>query len=107
MAVDDRIDVGPAAIDLAMNEALDVERPTGIADRVAVHIECDDVVALDQCRRNLARQQVVLAIHGMPDADVTERIEDAFVREDPIGEHEITDGRIRRRDGCGGGLLPR
>ena len=103
MAVDDGDDVGPRAVDLAMNEALEIDAPVAGVDRLAVEIERQDVRRRDERGRHVAREQEVRGRAVVPDADVTEAVDDAFVVEDPIGDRELGDecGVGRRERRCG------
>ena len=54
MVVDDRHDVGADAIDLAVDEALEIRRPRIAVERVAVEIEAEDVSRSDAGWRETA-----------------------------------------------------
>ena len=57
MAVDDRLNIGPRAVDLAVDEPLQIYAATFGIERRAVEVEGDDVVAPDEARRHVAREQ--------------------------------------------------
>ena len=52
------------AIDLAVDEALQIHAPAGRIERRAVQVERDDVVAPDERRRHVAREQEVVRATG-------------------------------------------
>jgi len=92
VTVDDGVDVRPHLVDLAVDETLLVGAAPLRIDRLAVEVVLHDVVRRDRRRRDRARHQIAIWIAGIADADMTEAIEDLFVREDTVGEHQIFDG---------------
>ncbi len=72
-----------------MDEALEIGRLAAGIDRLALERELHDVVLLDAIRRPRARQEEVLRVIGMPDADVAERVDHAFGRQDAVGGDEF------------------
>src|SRR5262249_6661428 len=95
MIVDDGVHVGPCFIDRAVNEALEVGRRCVLIDGVAVERVFDNVGALDALGCARARQEVMPRIVRVPRADVTERIDDALVRQNAIGRHQFFENKIK------------
>ena len=60
MRMHHRHDVRPRFEDAGMDEALEIERALLVAHRLAVEVELDDVVALDQLGRERARDEEML-----------------------------------------------
>src|SRR5262249_15790342 len=85
VAVDDGVDVRPHLVDLAVDEPLFVGTTPLRIDRLAVEIVLHDVVGRDRRWRDRARHQITVWIAGIADADMTEAIENLFVREDTVG----------------------
>ena len=83
-----RHDVGPRLEDRGMDEALQI-RLALVADRLAHLVELDQVVALDQFRRQRARHEEALRIVGMAHADMAVGIDHVFVGENAIGDDEV------------------
>jgi hypothetical protein len=82
-----------------MNHALAVRHAATRIDGRAVERELHQILELDERGAALARQDEALAIARIAHADVTERIDDAFVREDAVGGHEAAKlGQWRQLD---------
>jgi hypothetical protein len=62
-------------------------------DGVAVEVVFDDIGGRDEPRCEIARLEKVIRPLKAAHADVAEAIEDAFVRQDSIRDHEIVDKR--------------
>ena len=92
-----RLDVPACPVDPGVNEPLEEDLPTPRVDRIAVAIEFQDVVALNQRGCQGTRHQEVIAVLGVPNADMSEPIHHALVRQDVIGGDEILDDGVERR----------
>jgi hypothetical protein len=88
----DRRHVGPRLIDAAVDDALGVKLDRGRRDRFGVEREFQNIGRLDDSRRAGAREQIAARIVWMAQADVAERIEHAFVRQDAIGKSDLIAG---------------
>ena len=100
MAVHDRPDPGQGLVDLAVDEALDIESAAPRLQGIAVDIELEDVVRRDQARRHAAREQKARRVRLVPHADMAEAVDHALVGQDPVGGDEIVDQtRMRCRPG--------
>ena len=98
MAVNHRRDIGPRAINLAVNEALEVHAARIVGREIAVEVEFVNVVGLHERGRHVARDQETIGALVVPDADVAERIDDAFVEQNMIGVDQVLQQlRIDRR----------
>jgi hypothetical protein len=53
--VDDGVHVGPALVNLAVDESLGVELAVARVERVAVKVEFQDIAGCDELRRERAR----------------------------------------------------
>src|SRR5262249_42654466 len=59
-------------------------------ERIAIHVEGDDVARGHHAGRNVARHQVsVRGIALVTDADVPEGVDDVEAEQDLVGEHEV------------------
>ena len=98
-----RFDFGVGLIDLAMDEAFEVNGTPLRVDGIAVAVEFHDVGGGDEARRHAARQQKVLRVLIVTHTDMAKTVDHALVVEDTIGRDEIVDqSRIgRRRPGLG------
>ena len=94
MVVHDRMHVRPRLVEAAMDEALEIGRLAARIDRLALERELHDVVLLDAVRRPRPRQEEALRIVGMPRADMAERVDHAFGREDAVGGDEFFEQSI-------------
>ena len=94
MVVHDRMHVRSLFVDRAVDEALQIGRAAALVDRRAVELIFDDVVALDAFGGAGAREQIALRIVGMAGADMAERIDHAFVRQNAVGGHQFFDNEI-------------
>ena len=93
--------VGPRAVDLAVDEALEIDAPARRVDRAAVEVERQDVGRRRPAPGAMLRASRKCSADAvMPDADVTEAVDDALVVEDAIGDRELVDQR--GRSGAGG-----
>ncbi len=104
MTVHHRLHVRSRAIDLGVDEALEVHAPPARVERGALEVERDDVVAPDEARRHVARQQEMARRAIVPRADVPETVDHALPIQDAIGKDDLVDerGRGGGRHGCGG-----
>ena len=93
MTVHDRLHVGPLLVDLAVDEALAVEPVLGRRNRHAVEIVGEQILFGDEHRRQMARHHVLLRVLVVPDAEVTERVDDAVLEEDLVADEQILDQR--------------
>ena len=89
MAVDHRVDVGAHLVDLAVDEALAIDRAAARIDRIAVEIEGDEVAHRHVARRDRLHLQIAVGVARIPDADMAERVEHAVVRQDVVGGDQI------------------
>src|SRR5215831_13284119 len=89
MAVHDCVDVRTQLVDLAVDEALAVDRSAARIEGVAVEIERDQVVDRDIAWCDGLHLQVEVGIARVADADMAERIEHAVVGEDVVGGDQI------------------
>src|SRR6266480_1241491 len=103
MAVDDRLNIGPRLVDLAVDESLEeTGAAPGIAG-IALQIVLDDVSGRHQRRGDRARQQIALGRPRVAHRDVSEGVDDALGDEDAAGRCQVRDqfGRDRAaRCGC-------
>ena len=84
-------DVGPGAIDFAVNEAFEIDRaPIRPHDR-AVGVEFQDVRRLHQGRRHVAGEPKAIRTFGAAGAHMTEAVEHVLVEQDVIGVDEVID----------------
>ena len=90
----DGLDVGPRLEDRGVDEALEVERTRLVAHRLAVEPELDDVVALDQLGRERAREEEVLRLVGMADADMAIGVDHVLLGQDAVGDDEIVEESV-------------
>jgi len=91
MAVDDRLDIGPNLVNLAVDETLQIRGATARIDRLIVQVVFDDVLRGHQGRRSRAGNEVMLGVPGRPDTDMAESVNHALVGQDAIGENQIGD----------------
>lgn len=90
MRMDDRHNVGPDLVNLAMNVALAVNPPAARIDRLAVRdIEVEKIVLCHQRRRHGARNDKYSGILRRAHRDMPEAVEDAFVHQDFIRGNEV------------------
>ena len=89
MAVHDRHHVGPGAVDLAMDEALEIDAPGLAIARRAVQVELDDVAGLDGGGRHVARQQEMVRVLVVAHARMAEGVDHALVEQDVVGVDQI------------------
>jgi hypothetical protein len=88
VAMDDRHHVGALAVDLAVQETLEVGAPF-VADRLAVGSVLHDVAHLHQLGRHGARHVVAVGMLVAAHAHVAVAVEHALHREDAIGGDEV------------------
>ena len=88
MGVNHRYHVRPRLEDRRMNETLEIGLPL-VADRLALLIELDQIVPLDQFRRTRARQEEALRIVGVAHTDMAVGVDHVFMGEDAVGDNEI------------------
>src|SRR5579871_6616441 len=100
--MDDRADIGPRLVDLAMNEALAVMLLAALGHGIAIERELADIGLGDNTRRDIARHHIFRRILVMPHADMAEAVEDLVIEEDQIGRDQIFDEARRGGDEAGG-----
>src|SRR5215471_11615294 len=88
MAVHDRQDVGTRPVDLAVDEALQIDAATVRIERVAVEVEGEYVLAAHQRRRHVAGKQKMPGRLVVADAYVSEAVDDTLAVKDAIGDSE-------------------
>src|SRR5580698_5436796 len=96
MAVHHRRHILPFAVDLAVNEPLEIWRRAARDDWIAVEVEFQHVLFRDQRRRHAAGQQEPIGPFRMPRADMPETVHHALVEQDMVGIDQFADG------GCNG-----
>ena len=100
MAVHDRHYIGPRAVDLAVDEALEHRLASRFAnigvERIAVQVVLDQVLFVHQFRSDGARQVVALRVARRAQADVAVGIDDAVRGEDAVSRDEVFQ-RLRNR----------
>ena len=97
----DRLHIRARAIDLAMDEALQIHAPAGRIERRTVKVEGDDVFGPDQTWRHVAREQEVPRRGVVTHARMPESVDDPLAVQDAVGDDELVDkARIgsRRHD---------
>ena len=87
--MDHGLDVAPGLIDLTVDIAFPVQPRRVGSDGLAVESDLDDVVTGDQRGRHGARHKKVVGILGGARADVTETVQDPFVRQNVTCSHDI------------------
>jgi hypothetical protein len=95
MTVNHRQDVGPHAVDLAMDEPFEIGRLVLSIGDVAIKIEGQDVLDGNERGGTIAREQEAVGPKRMPDADMTEAIDDPAIEQDMIGGHEFRDSVLK------------
>ena len=91
VAVHDRLHVWAHAIDLRVDETLEVDAPSRRIDRRAVEVEGDDILAPDQTRRHVARKQEMIGRLIVTNADMAETVDDALSIQNAIRQDELVD----------------
>ncbi len=91
MAVDDRPNVGACAIDLGVNEPLQIYTASLGIECGAVQVEGNDVFAPYESRRHIAREQEAAERLVVPRADMTEAVDDALPVQNAIGDDQLVD----------------
>src|SRR5262249_15400422 len=86
-----RDDVAPRLINGAVNDAFGIKQRFGRSHWLGIERELQNVLGFDQQRR--ARQQIAVGMRRMTHAHMAESIENAFMREDAIGERQFLDRR--------------
>ena len=84
-----RHDIRSCTVDLSMNEALKIDGPVIGIDGGAIEIECQDIVQRDEPGCHVPRQQKPFGIFRVPDADMSEGIEYAFIEKDMVSIYEV------------------
>src|SRR3954465_6436282 len=98
MAVHHGHHLGPRAIDLAMDIALDEALALVAAGGLAVGVPFDQVGCGDERRGARARHDEMLRPPVAPRADMTVCIEYAVLGEDPAASDQVVDQRLARGD---------
>ena len=88
MMVHDGLHVGARRVHGRMDHALAVGRAAARIDGRAVERELHEIVELDQRGASRARQPEPLGDYGIAHADVTECVDDTFVRKDAVCRDE-------------------
>src|SRR5215212_7995152 len=86
--MDHGIDLGPGLVDRAVDVALKIARPR-IADRRAVELELDNILAGDEFGAQRARQQIVIRLARVANADVAVGIDHVLLCQNPVRDHQI------------------
>ncbi len=94
MRMNHRRHVGPRLEDRGMNETLEVGLAL-VLDRLALLVEFDQIVTLDQLRRPRARHEETLRIVGMPHADMAVGVDHILVGQNAIGDHKVAQQIIK------------
>ena len=86
MMMADRADVRACLIDPAVDHHLAVEAHLGRHDRLGIERHFQNVGWLDQLGGAMARNKVAVRICRVAGADMAERVGDAFIGEDAVGD---------------------
>ena len=89
MAVNDGHHIRPGAINLAVDEALDIGAPALHIVHVAVQVAGQNIVSHHQCRGHAAGDQKALGVGVVTHADVAKTVEHAFVHQNVIGHDQV------------------
>src|SRR4051812_10000609 len=89
MVVHHRADVRAPLVDGAVDETLGVRRAPARVDRRAVEREFHEIVGRDQLRAARAGHQEAVWALRVADADMAERIDHAFAREDAVRDRKL------------------
>src|ERR1044072_6312297 len=90
MAVHDRYDVRPRAVNRCMDEPFEITFPIACIKWRAVQIIFDNVFGGNEHRSNAAREQKTLGIVVVSDADMPKTVEYTLVIQNAIRVHQIT-----------------
>jgi hypothetical protein len=90
VGMDHGVDVRPRLIDGAVDIALQIGRAY-VALRRAVELELDDVRGCDELGAERPRQQIMVGLVRMADADVAVGVDHLLLRQNPVGDHQIAD----------------
>jgi hypothetical protein len=85
----DRIHVRPRFVDLAVDHHLAVEPHARRHHRLGIERHLQHVGRLDQLGGAVPRDEIAVRILRVADADVSERVDDAFVGENAVGDGEL------------------
>src|SRR5262249_61671273 len=77
-----------------VDEALEVKHAFFLAHRLTVETELDNVFAVNEVRRERARDKEVLRLVGMADADVAIGVDHILMRQDTVGNDEGGDDSV-------------
>src|SRR5690606_33327001 len=91
MAVHHGLDVRPATVDFAMDEALKIDLATVGIHRIPIQGELDDILSAHTAWRHIAGKQETVRPSVMTDADMSETIDNALVEKDMVGCYQILD----------------
>ena len=80
--------VGTRFENCRMDEALEIGLAL-VVDRFALLVELDQIVTLDQFRRQRARHEKTLRIVGMPHADMAVSVDHVLVGENAVCDHKV------------------
>ena len=83
---------GRAARTAAGNEPVDAERTGFDHDGISIERELEDVIGLHATRAYRARQKVAIGMPGVTNADVSILVENALLRQNPIGDGKLVPG---------------
>jgi hypothetical protein len=86
------MDVGTSRQNGSMNEPVDAERTGSGPDGISIERELEDVIRLHATGVYCARQKVAIGMLGMTNADVPILLEDALLRQNPIGDGKLVPG---------------
>jgi hypothetical protein len=88
--MDDGVDLGPRLVDRTVDEPLQITRPR-VVHRRAVELELDDVGARHELRAERAREQVMIRLARMADADMAVGVDHILLRQNAVGDHQVAD----------------
>ena len=89
MAVNDRHDIGPGAVNLAVNKALNIRAPILRVVYMAIQVAGQDVFGRHQRRGHAARNQKTLGVLVIAHADVTKTVDHALIKENAVGDSQL------------------
>ena len=93
MAMHHRHHIRTRLVDLAMDEAFEIDGAAIGGQRMAVDVEFDDVVRRHQGGRHVAGQQIALGIGVAAHAHMAERVHHALAEQDAVGDRQLLDQR--------------
>src|SRR6185312_3603467 len=106
VTVHDSHDVRTGSVDFGMNEPLQIDPAPRRVHRLAIQRELEDIAGCHPGRSHVARQEEAVRVMFVTGTHMAEGVQDALVKKDMVGRHQVGYQSPAGRPGFAPGIRP-